>query len=81
MSSAGEDMFDKAALLRIPLSLRCRGLRGLLQEVLGKTTTFGDDELKTLLMMVLRNATTDSPWPLSNNPNAHYNDPTRATTT
>jgi hypothetical protein len=27
--------------------------------------------------MVLRNATTDSPWPLSNNPRAHYNDPAR----
>jgi uncharacterized protein len=25
-------------------------------------------------MMVMRNATTDSPWPLSNNPRARYND-------
>jgi patatin-like phospholipase/acyl hydrolase len=28
-------------------------------------------------MMVLRNATTDSPWQLSNNPAAKYNDPVR----
>jgi hypothetical protein len=28
-------------------------------------------------MMVLRNATTDSPWPLTNNPAAKYNDGTR----
>jgi len=28
-------------------------------------------------MIVLRNATTDSPWPLSNNPGAKYNDPQR----
>jgi len=26
-------------------------------------------------MVVLRNATTDSPWPLTNNPNAKYNQP------
>jgi hypothetical protein len=29
-------------------------------------------------MIVLRNATTDSPWPLSNNPLAKYNQPDRA---
>ena len=34
---------------------------------------FGSDNLRTLLMIVLRNATTDSPWPLSNNPKAKYN--------
>jgi hypothetical protein len=28
-------------------------------------------------MVMLRNASTDSPWPLSNNPNAKYNDPSR----
>jgi uncharacterized protein len=27
------------------------------------------------LLVVLRNATTDSPWPISNNPFAKYNDP------
>jgi uncharacterized protein len=75
----GEDMFDKAALLRkFQYRYGVVRLRGLLQEVLGKTTTFGDDDLRTLLMMVLRNATTDSPWPLSNNPHAEYNDPARA---
>ena len=34
---------------------------------------FGSDKLRTLLLIVTRNATTDSPWPLSNNPNAKYN--------
>ena len=38
------------------------------------TTTFGSDTLRTLLLLVLRNATTDSPWPLCNNPYAKYND-------
>ena len=35
--------------------------------------TLGDDRLRTLLMMVMRNHSTDSPWPVSNNPNARYN--------
>jgi uncharacterized protein len=48
--------------------------RKILQEKFGKNTTFGDPSLKTLLMLVLRNVTTDSPWTLSNNPNAKYND-------
>jgi uncharacterized protein len=34
--------------------------------------TFGDPALRCLLMLVLRNASTDSPWPLSNNPRSTY---------
>ncbi len=37
----------------------------------------GSPALRTLLMMVMRNATTDSPWPISNNPAAKYNAPSR----
>jgi Patatin-like phospholipase len=37
----------------------------------------GDDRLRTLLMLVMRNHTTDSPWPVSNNPRAPYNSPDR----
>ena len=44
----------------------------------------GDDarqrQLRTLLLIVMRNATTDSPWPLSNNPHAKYNLRRRAAT-
>ena len=36
--------------------------------VLGEETTLGSEQLRTLLLIVMRNATTDSPWPLSNNP-------------
>ena len=43
----------------------------------GEDTTFGTDKLKTLLLLVLSNVTTDSPWALSNNPGAKYNDPAR----
>jgi patatin-like phospholipase/acyl hydrolase len=46
----------------------------MLRDVIGEDTTLGSDKLHTLLMMVLRNATTDSPWPLTNNPAAKYND-------
>jgi hypothetical protein len=72
----GAEMFDKAWLLR-----RYRYFYGsdrikrLLQEVLGTDTTLGSEDVRTLLMMVLRNATTDSPWPLSNNPLAPFNQP------
>jgi hypothetical protein len=34
--------------------------------------------LQTLLLVVVRNASTGSPWPISNNPAAIYNDPQRA---
>jgi hypothetical protein len=49
----------------------------MLQSVFGQHTPFGSERLQTLLMMVLRNASTDSPWPLSNNPKAKFNDPQR----
>jgi hypothetical protein len=48
-------------------------LSAKLREVFGAETRFGDPSLRTLLMLVMRNVTTDSPWPLSNNPNALYN--------
>jgi hypothetical protein len=37
----------------------------------------GEGRLKTLLLAVTRNVTTDSPWPISTNPEAYYNDPLR----
>jgi hypothetical protein len=39
--------------------------------------TLGNPAIRTLLMMVMRNASTDSPWPVSNNPRAKYNDRSR----
>ncbi|MEO8687936.1 MAG: patatin-like phospholipase family protein [Solirubrobacteraceae bacterium] len=46
-----------------------------LKRQFGEATTFGDDSLRTLLMIVLRNASTDSPWPLSNATGAKSNNP------
>lgn len=80
---SGEQMFDKAALFKRlrynyndePLAEK---LRSELNRALGyapsaSPATLGDPGLRSLLMMVLRNHTTDSPWPVSNNPRAHYN--------
>src|SRR5437867_3320306 len=38
-----------------------------------KAETLGSDRLRTLLLLIMRNASTDSPWPVSNNPRAKYN--------
>jgi patatin-like phospholipase/acyl hydrolase len=48
-----------------------------LQKEFETDTTLGSEKLKTLLLLVMRNATTDSPWPVSNNPAAKYNDTKR----
>jgi len=75
---AGAQMFVKANLLRrLRHKFESEPLAEKLKEVLGPATTFGSDEIQTLLLLVMRNATTDSPWPLSNNPYAKYNDPQR----
>ena len=37
------------------------------------TGTLESAKLRTLLMVVMRNASTDSPWPISNNPRAKFN--------
>jgi uncharacterized protein len=74
-----EEMFDHASLRRrYHYRYGALRLRDLLQGILGKDTTLGSEDLKTLLLIVMRNATTDSPWPLSNNPHALFNDPSRA---
>lgn len=70
---SGPAMFNRAGLLRkLRYKFEDEPLAEKLKEVIGADTTLGSDKLRTLLMMVLRNATTDSPWPLSNNPRAKY---------
>ncbi|HUY40231.1 MAG TPA: patatin-like phospholipase family protein [Candidatus Dormibacteraeota bacterium] len=51
-------------------------LRAILQNVIGEQTTLESGDLRTLLLLVMRNATTNSPWPISNNPRAMFNDAT-----
>lgn len=50
--------------------------RDLFVETDGSPASLGSSNLKTLLLVVMRNASTGSAWPLTNNPNAVYNDPT-----
>ncbi len=75
---SGAQMFDKASLLKRlnhkytdePLA---KMLKAEFGKALGADPTLGSPGLRTLLMMVMRNASTDSPWPVSNNPFAKYN--------
>jgi len=72
---SGAEMFDRASLLRrFHYKFEDEKLAVLLKSELGADTTLGDDRLQTLLLLVMRNATTDSPWPVSNNPRAKYSD-------
>lgn len=75
--NSGEQMFDKVFRLNVFKRFRTKygdqKLAEKLQTVFGKDTTLGSEKLQTALMMVMRNATTDSPWPVSNNPFAKYN--------
>lgn len=82
---SGKEMFDQASLLkRLRYSYNdeplARKLRAELDRALGHQPAdggahamLGDERLRTLLMMVMRNHTTDSPWPVSNNPFGKYN--------
>jgi patatin-like phospholipase/acyl hydrolase len=81
--ASGPAMFNKARWRdRFRTKFTDENLAEQLQDVIAQKTgeteaTLGTDGLKTLLLLILRNATTDSPWPLSNNPAAKYNDPSR----
>ena len=67
-------MFTKRWLLRRFWSLYPHAtLEAQLENILGTERTLGDPEFESLLMVVLHNTRTDSPWPLSNNTAAHYN--------
>jgi uncharacterized protein len=71
----GPAMFSRAAVLRrFHYKFEQDHLAAMLKDILGAETTLGSARLRTLLMMVMRNATTDSPWPICNHPGALFND-------
>ena len=81
--ASGPAMFDKASFLRryVFNKFREKKLKAKLQDVIKSRTgeteaKLGSDKIRTYLLLVLRNATTDSPWPVSNNPAAIFNDRT-----
>jgi predicted acylesterase/phospholipase RssA len=82
----GPEMFQRTHFLARFQSLYQNGsLEQKLKATFGSETTLRLDEvpgpggvagrLKTLLLVVTRNVTTDSPWPISANPDGAYNDP------
>lgn len=84
---SGEDMFDKAFILkRLKYAYNDEPLAKKIQAELNKAlgysdddmpATLGDPNLKTVLMLMMRNHSTDSPWAVSNNPKAIYNQKNR----
>jgi hypothetical protein len=76
---AGPEMFEPARVhLRFQSRFAAHKFGELLRRTLGAETTLGSEKLRTLLTVVMRNASTSSPWPLSNNPRARFNDRARA---
>jgi len=76
----GKDMFDKRFLLKRWKSLYESGpLLKMLKETFGADTdlVLSNGKFKSLLLVVTMNRSTDSPWPISNNPLAKYNDVSR----
>jgi hypothetical protein len=75
----GPAMFGPARLLnRLRYRYESEPLAKALRRIFGESRTLGSADLRTLVMVTLNNATTDSPWPLSNNPRARFNDRTLA---
>ncbi len=88
--STGPEMFEKNRLVQRFWSLyKSDPLKDKLRQVMnqprkgdspgvgGKDLDLSPDYLRCLLLIVTRNATTDSPWPVSSNPEAKYNRPDR----
>jgi hypothetical protein len=75
-TSIGEEMFQKERLLyRLRNLYRSDPLADQLQATFGEATTLAPKDLECLLLVVTRNVTTDSAWPVSSMPEAMYNAP------
>lgn len=73
------EIFTPNSWYRRHKSRFCKGrfenfLRHTFVEADGKPANLGSSGLQTLLLIVMRNATTGSTWPICNNPDAMYND-------
>jgi hypothetical protein len=74
----GKQMFEPSSLFsRFKFFYTADPLKARLQEVFGTATNLFPDNLQCLLLVVTKNVSTDSPWPISSNPDAKYNDPAR----
>jgi hypothetical protein len=85
----GPQMFEKTALFERltslvsslyqdePLAAKLKEIYHAHEDDEVKPANLATKRLKCLLLVVTRNMTTDSPWPVSTNPFAKYNDPAR----
>lgn len=73
------EKYEAEPLARILRQIFQNQLQGTTSEAQSgdEVVELGDHRLKGLLMLMLRNHSTDSPWPVCNNPLARYNDPDR----
>lgn len=76
----GQGMFDKSFLWGLG---KHKYSGEALKELLMQADVFGDrafgsSDIQSLLMLVMRNVTTDSPWVITNNPQDKYNDLSRS---
>jgi len=75
----GREIFTSAGITkRWHHKFTAEKLTERLKHDIGAETKLGSPNLRTLLMLVLRNASTDSPWPICNNPRAMFNDRTQS---
>ena len=74
----GPAMFDKSFILfRLRHLYETQPLAEQLQKTFGENTNLSPENLECLLLVVTRNVSTDSPWPISSNPFARYSHPGR----
>ncbi len=72
----GPLMFRKNSLwLRWRAKFDSANFTQSLQDFFGPDRTLGTEKLNTLLMLIMRNSSTDSHWPITNNPFAIFNNP------
>ena len=72
----GQQAFTKRNLFQRWKSLYENGeLEKKMKQVFGDHTDLSPENLQTLLLVVTRNKTTDSAWPISSNPSALFNNP------
>ena len=71
----GKEMFEKRMIAgRLRSIYKSSNLQKQLKQLFGESRDITPDNLMGLLMVVLMNTDTDSPWPISSNPDAKYND-------
>ena len=74
--ATGPKMFEKAFVLeRLRHLYKKEPLTEELKKTYGPRTDLASTRLKSLLLVVTRNVSTDSPWPISSNPFATFNHP------